>query len=196
MEGIFISSPGKEEEDTAEWINGLAMSFQAIAAVTVPTVQAPENSNQPRTRGYTIIKHTSSMLTGVAPKRLWSVQFALKSIPGVIKVKPDLIFCASDPLSKASPTWMEVMSFMEVMSRPNDLNMTLNLARKAYAVFMTQPGRRFLMAVSISAQVFHLHIYNCSGVIHSLSYNIHTHADVFSKLIYFFYLHTAQSPWI
>ena len=184
VEGIFISSPGKEEEDTAEWINGLAMSFQAIATVTVPTVQAPENSNQPHTRGY--IKRMSSMLAGVAPKRLWSAQFALKSIPGAIKVKPDLIFCASDPLSKASPTWMEVMSFMEVTSRPNDPNMTLNLARKAYAVFMTQPGRRFLMAVSISAQVFRLHIYDRSGVIHSLGYNIHTHADVFSKLIYFF----------
>ena len=182
MEGIFISSAGQDEEDTAVWLNGLTMFFQSIAS-TMP-IQALENSNQPRTRGY--LKCMSSVLASIAPKHLWSAQFATKSIPGTIKVKLDLIFCTNDPLSKTALTWMQVISFVEVTSRPNNPNMSLNLARKAYAVFMAQPGCHFLLAISVSAQVFHLHIYNCSGIIHSHSYNIHTYADVFSKLLYFF----------
>ena len=75
---------------------------------------------------------------------------------------------------------------MEVTSKPNDPNMSVNLVRKAYAVFKAQPGRHFLMAISISAQGFRLHVYNRSGVIHSCGYNIHIHADIFSKLLYFF----------
>jgi len=182
VEGTFISSAGKDEEDTAVWLNGLATSFQSIA-FTVP-IQASENNNQPHTCGY--LKQTSSVLAGIVLKHLWSVQFAIRSIPGAIKVKPDLIFCSSDPLRETPPTWAQVISFMEVMSKPNDPNMSLNLAQKAYAVFMAQPGCRFLMAISISAQVFRLHIYNHSGVIHSCSYNIHVHADMFSNLLYFF----------
>jgi len=147
-------------------------------------IQALENNNQPRTRGY--LKRTSSVLAGIVPKRLWSAQFAIRSIPGAIKVKPDLVFCSSDPLRETPLTWAQVISFMEVMSKPNDPNMSLNLARKAYTVFMAQPGHRFLMAISISAQVFRLHVYDCSGVIHSHGYNIHVHADMFSNLLYFF----------
>ena len=181
MEGTFISSAGKDEEDTAVWLNGLAMSFQSIA-FTVP-IQASENNNQPRTRGY--LKQMSSVLAGIVLKHLWSAQFAIRSIPGAIKVKPDLVFCSSDPLRETPPTWAQVISFMEVTSKPNDPNMSLNLARKAYAVFMAQPGHHFLMVISISAQVFRLHVYNCSGVIHSRGYNIHVHADMFSNLYFF-----------
>lgn len=43
VQGIFISSAGKDEEDTVEWLNGLATSFQSIAA-TGP-IQALENSS-------------------------------------------------------------------------------------------------------------------------------------------------------
>lgn len=82
--------------------------------------------------------------------------------------------------------WTQVISFIEVTSKLNNSNMTLNLARKAYTVFMAQPGCRFLMALSISAQVFRLHIYNRSGVIHSCGHNIHAHVDTFSSLLYFF----------
>ena len=53
-------------------------------------------------------------------------------------------------------------------------------------VFIAQPGRRFLLAVSISAQVFRLHIYDHSGAVHSRGYNIHSHADIFSTLLYHF----------
>lgn len=182
VEGTFISSAGQDEEDTAVWLNGLATSFQSIAFTT--PIPALENSSQPHTRGY--LKRTSLALASVTPKRLWSAQCATKSIPGAMKIKPDLIFCSNDPLSKTAPTWTQVISFMEVTSKPNDPNMSVNLARKAYAVFIAQPGRRFLMAISISAQVFRLHVYDRSGVIHSCGYNIHIHADIFSKLLYFF----------
>ena len=102
-----------------------------------------------------------------------------------MKIKPDLILCASDPLNKTVLTWMHIITFIEVTSKPNDPDMSLNLARKAYAVFIAQPGRRFLMTISISAQAFCLHLYDRSGVIHSHGYNIHDHADIFSSFLYF-----------
>ena len=85
VEGIFISSAGQDEEDTVVWLNGLTTSFQSIAS-TMP-IQALENSNQPCTCGYH--KCMSSVLASIAPKHLWSAQFATKSIPGTIKVKLD-----------------------------------------------------------------------------------------------------------
>ncbi|KAI6009977.1 hypothetical protein BKA83DRAFT_4093586, partial [Pisolithus microcarpus] len=45
--------------------------------------------------------------------------------------------------------------------------------RKAYAVFASQPGRRFLFALSIAGQKFRAHMFDHSGVIHSRPYDIH-----------------------
>lgn len=173
VEGTFLSAAGKDEEGTAVWLNGVANSFQSIAN---GPIHAPDSNPRPRTRGY---------VKDAAPKRLWTAQFATKSISGALKVKPDLVLYTSDPLNKIKLTWEHAISFMEVTSKPNDSDMLLNLARKAYAIFMNQPGRRFLMAVSIAAQAFRLHIYDRSGVIHSRGHNIHTDADTFTSLLYF-----------
>jgi len=124
VEGIFISSAGKDEEDTVVWLNSLATSFQSIVA-TVP-IQAVENGSRPRTHAY--IQRTLLVLADVTPKRLWSAQFTIKPISGAMKIKPDLILCASDPLNKTVLTWMHVITFIEVTSKPNDPDMSLNLA--------------------------------------------------------------------
>ena len=80
---------------------------------------------------------------------------------------------------------MHVISIMEVTSKPNDPDMLVNLAQKAYAVFVNQPGRHFLILVSITAQIFRIHLYDRSGVIHSCGYNIHTDADLFTSVLHF-----------
>lgn len=99
-EGMFISSVGKDEEETVVWLNRLTTSFPSV--LFIGPILAPENSTWPYTCGY--IKHTSSaLLADIAPQCLWSVQFATKSIPGAIKVKPDLILCVNDPLNKTTP---------------------------------------------------------------------------------------------
>ena len=124
-EGTFMSSVGKDEEETAVWLNGPTTSFPS--APFIGPIPAPENSTQPHTRGY--VKRTSSaLLTDIAPQRLWSAQFATKYIPGVIKVKPDLILCVNDPLNKTPLTWAQVISFIKVTSKQYDTNMSLNLA--------------------------------------------------------------------
>ena len=141
------------------------------------------DSDRPRTHGY--VKCTSLVLADVTPRRLWSAQFAIKPVTGAIKIKPDLILCASDPLNKTTLTWMHVISIMEVTSKPNDLDMLVNLAQKAYVVFVNQPGRCFLILVSIAAQIFRIHLYDRSGVIHSCGYNIHANADLFTSVLRF-----------
>lgn len=127
------------------------------------------DSDRPHTHGY--VKRASLVLVDVTPRRLWSAQFAIKPVAGAIKIKPDLVLCASDPLNKTTLMWMHVISIMEVTSKPNDPNMLVNLARKVYAVFVNQPGRRFLILVSITAQIFCIHLYDRFGVIHSCGYN-------------------------
>lgn len=49
---------------------------------------------------------------------------------------------------------------------------------------MSQPCRRFVLAISIARQEFRLHVYDHSGVIHSRGHNIHSSADLFLRLIY------------
>jgi len=155
VEETFIPAAGEEEKGTAVWLNSVANSFQPIA--TGP-IQAPMDSDRPCTCGY--VKCASLVLADVTPRRLWSVQFATKPIAGAIKIKPDLVLCASDLLSKTTQMWVHVISVMEVTSKPNDLDMLVNLAQKAYAVFVNQPGRHFLILVSIAAQIFRIHLYD------------------------------------
>jgi len=44
---------------------------------------------------------------------------------------------------------------------------------KAYAIFSSQPGCRFLFVLSIANQEFHVHMFDRSGVVHSRPYDIH-----------------------
>ncbi|KIM64569.1 hypothetical protein SCLCIDRAFT_23308 [Scleroderma citrinum Foug A] len=68
VEGTFISTAGKDEEDTAAWLNGLATSFSSIA-LTGP-IQSLVDCNRPRTRGYIQWLSSAALLTDIAPKHL------------------------------------------------------------------------------------------------------------------------------
>ena len=59
-----------------------------------------------------------------------------------------------------------------------------DITRKAYAIFMSQPSRRFVVAVSLARQEFRLHVFDRSGVIHSLGHNLHRSPDLFARLMY------------
>ena len=49
------------------------------------------------------------------------------------------------------------------------------ITRKAYAIFASQPNRQFVLALSITNQKFHAHMFDRSGVVHSRGYDIHRH---------------------
>jgi len=75
-------------------------------------------------------------------------------------------------------SWKDVVSFMELTSSSYSQSDSMSnirnaIMRKAYAVFASQPGRRFLFALSIANQEFRIHMFNHSKVIHSRPYNIH-----------------------
>ncbi|KAI6005577.1 hypothetical protein EDD15DRAFT_2191043 [Pisolithus albus] len=75
-------------------------------------------------------------------------------------------------------SWKDVISFMELTSGTyslsNDIRTVHNAVMcKAYTVFASQPGRRFLFALPIAGQKFRAHMFDRSGVIHSCPYDIH-----------------------
>ncbi|KAI5993198.1 hypothetical protein EDD15DRAFT_2196640 [Pisolithus albus] len=103
-------------------------------------------------------------------------------IPGSPSTAPDVVL-QEDSLGHAfgpqpELSWKDVISFMELMSGTYSLSDDIGTVRnavmcKAYAVFASQPGRRFLFALSIAGQKFHAHMFDRSGVIHSRPYDIH-----------------------
>ena len=75
-------------------------------------------------------------------------------------------------------SWKDVISFVELSLTPYSKSTDTgtvhnNVMHKAYAIFASQPGRRYLFALSITNQEFHAHMFDRSGVIHSHPYNIH-----------------------
>ncbi|KAI6027296.1 hypothetical protein BKA83DRAFT_4123368 [Pisolithus microcarpus] len=58
------------------------------------------------------------------------------------------------------------------------------LTRSVSKVADSKPSRCFMVALSLACQEFHLHIFNRSGVIHSLGHSLHRAADLFTRVIY------------
>lgn len=118
--------------------------------------------------------------------RLWSSQYATKPIENSqLSVKPDIVFCGQLD-SHTGFAWHNVISFLELTSSVYSAQLRRNIIRKAYAVFMSQPCRRFVVALSIARQEFRLHVFDHSGAIHSLGYNLHKSANLFVRIMYVF----------
>ena len=77
-----------------------------------------------------------------------------------------------------------MITFLELTSSSFNAQLRRDITRKAYAVFMSQPNRRFVVALSLARQEFRLHVFDRSGAIHSLGYSIHKFPDLFACLIY------------
>lgn len=98
-------------------------------------------------------------------------------------VKPDIVFCGQFDLQTGF-AWRNVISFLELTSSSFNAQLQHDITRKAYAVFMSQPNRHFIIAISLACQEFCLHVFDRSGAIHSLGYSIHKFLDLFARLIY------------
>ena len=173
-EGTFIPVAGSEEECVAKWLNGITNALLDLlpkSAVPAPTI--PATTGTRRIMRSAITRH----------RRCWSSETSRKPIKDTLMLwKPDVILRDSLPPGVFGPqhdfSWKDVISFVELSStsysKSTDLKTVRNnVMRKAYAVFASQPGRRFLFALSIANKELHAHMFDRSGVVHSRPYNIH-----------------------
>lgn len=120
-------------------------------------------------------------------RRHWSAEFAVKPMPMDLdmKMKPDIALLQKDPFDPHGPdSWRNVMSFLELSSSNDFSQIAKQLTRKAYAVFVAQPGRRFVPALSITHSHFRLHVFDHASIINTHAYCIHHNADYLIAVLY------------
>ncbi|KAI6020926.1 hypothetical protein BKA83DRAFT_4126818 [Pisolithus microcarpus] len=182
VEGTLIPITGSEETVVATWLNQIIASFTPLASQSKSSQSGLEGWNKPcLTRSASKVADTSKMHHHLC---LWSSQYTAKLVENShMSVKPDIILCGQLD-QHTGFAWHNVISFLELMSSTHSTQLQQDITCKAYAVFMSQPSRRFIVAISLACQEFHLHIFNCSGTIHSLGHNLHKSADLFTRLMY------------
>ncbi|KAF9233081.1 hypothetical protein BU15DRAFT_80484 [Melanogaster broomeanus] len=181
LEAMLIPIAGAEETDISKWLNMIIDSFSDLRPLAESNSKffgpaVPEGWDG-LCLTWSMTKASVSNLKAVANCRLcsWSSQYATKPVENShLNIKPDIMFC-SQPDVKSGFAWQNVISFLE-----------LTASHKVYAVFTSQPARRFVVALSLTYQDFCLHVFDWSGTIHSLAYNIHKSADTFCCLLYVF----------
>ncbi|KAG9316230.1 hypothetical protein JVU11DRAFT_2257 [Chiua virens] len=101
-------------------------------------------------------------------------------------MKPDIALLQKDLFDPNGPnSWRHIVSFIELTSLEDLSSLWKQVTRKAYAVFVSQPGRQFLIVLSIfCCQQFRFHLFDHSGIAHSLAYSLHRQADVLLHVLY------------
>ena len=162
IEGTFIPAAGSEEECVAKWFNGITDAISVLLpknAVPAPTIPATAVTPRMLTRS-AVTKH----------RRYWSSERSCKPIKDTLMPwKPDVVLREQSlpvtfgPQSEFS--WKDVVSFVELSSTPYSKSTDMgtvrnNVMRKAYAIFASQPGRRYLFVLSIANQELRAHMFN------------------------------------
>jgi len=175
VEGTFIPAAGLEENHVANWLNGITEALQVLIPESIlPAPTVSENATIRR-----ILTRSTKPLT--KPLRVWSSEASCKPVKGgPMSYKPDLVLQEEPSRLRPKPefSWKDVVSFLELSSTPysnsgSTSTVCNNVMHKAYAIFASQPGRRFLFAISIARQEFRTHMFDRSRVVHSRPYNIH-----------------------
>ena len=169
-EGTYLPKSGSEENKMATWLNHIALSLRSILK---PQTSGPQM--RAKTKELADIKCT------------WSSEFAMRPIPADLdmKMKPNITLLQKDLFDpQGKNLWRDIVSFLELSSSNDFSRLARQLTRKAYTIFVVQPGHHFVVALSILHSNFHLHLFNRSGAIHSCGYSIHCHADYFVHVLY------------
>ena len=162
-EGTYLPKPGSKENKMVTWLNHIALSLRSILK---PQTLGPQM--RAKTKELADIQCT------------WLSEFATRPIPADLdmKMKPDIALLQKDPFdSQGKNLWHDVVSFLELSSSNDFSCLARQLTRKAYAIFVVQPGCCFVVALSILHSNFHLYLFNCSGAVHSHGYSIHHCTD-------------------
>ena len=169
IKGTFVPTAGSKEECIAKWLNRITDALLGLIpknAVPSPTIPATTATNK-------IITCSATC----RPQCYWSSETSCKPIKdSLMPWKPDVVLREKDSPIVFGPqpefSWKDVMSFVELSSTPYSNSEDVKTVRnnvmcKVYAVFASQPGRRFLFALSIANKQLRVHMFDRSGVVHS-----------------------------
>ncbi|KAG6381470.1 hypothetical protein JVT61DRAFT_43 [Boletus reticuloceps] len=157
IDGTYLPKAGMEEQTVALWLNYITNHIHGTHDLSLPVECRPIKSDQ---REY--MMHTMLLLK-----------------PDIAQLQPDEYDIAPSKFSQRN-----VASFLELTSEEFSSHLCLQLTKKAYAVFVAQPGHRFLIPLSVANQKLRLYHFDHSGVVHSHGYNIHQHATFLLQVLY------------
>jgi len=182
VEGKLIPVTGSKETNVATWLNWIFSSFTPPASQSDSSQPGQEGWNGPRlTQSVSKAADTSKECNNL---QVWSSQYVAKPVENSrMSVKPDIVLCGQ-PDPHTSFAWHNVISFLELTSSTHSTQLRRDITCKAYAVFMSQPSRCFVVAISLAHQEFRLHVFDHSGVIYSLAHNLHNATNLFAHLMY------------
>jgi len=176
IQGTFIPVAGSEEKQVANWLNKITCALEPF----IPPI--PATSDRVLTRSATAIPlHSWTSETSRKP-----VKDALMSWKPNIILQENLAQVIYGPQPEFS--WKSVISFIKLTSSPYSSSdssgaICSTIIHKGYAIFASQPNRRFMFGLSIASQKFCAHMFDHSGVVHSCGYDIHRHPCILLTML-------------
>jgi hypothetical protein len=119
-------------------------------------------------------------LKPLVPKRIWSSHFATKPLGGsATKRKPDIVLVNN--FAQNGYVWQDIHGLIEMtVSAPKGVNKTAltptikkTLGDKAFLIFEAQQNRRFVLAAALIQKLLHIHLYDRTGVVRMVAFDIH-----------------------
>ena len=115
-------------------------------------------------------------------RRCWLGTYSTRRMPGNVEGagayhrKPDIILVEKSDQLNDSISWMspKVIAEHTNQSFKPSLPLVKTIHTKAYLIFLDQPWRRFVLALSIAKKELRVHFYNRSGTSISPAFNIET----------------------
>ena len=115
-------------------------------------------------------------------RRCWLGTYSTRRMPGTVDGagayhrKPNIILVEKSDQLNDSISWMSPKVIAEHTSQPfkPSLPLVKTIHTKAYLIFLDQPWRRFVLALSIAKKELRVHFYDRSGNSVSPAFNIET----------------------
>ncbi|KLO20510.1 hypothetical protein SCHPADRAFT_991860 [Schizopora paradoxa] len=119
--------------------------------------------------------------------RYWSTMFYNHPVSdkkyGAIN-KPDLVLLMQfvEAINRGTITWKDILAVMEIKSR-SQRAAERQIARYVECIFNAQPGRRFVLALTVVANMVTLWVFDRSGAISCEPFDIHKQPKKFLRII-------------
>lgn len=127
-------------------------------------------------------------LSSIEP-RFWTSMFYRHPIPDPkwdTDYKPDLVLLQRfmEAIDRGSITWKDILAVMEIKSnKDQQAAADKQVARYAQNIFNAQPGRRFVIALTVVESKVTLWIFDRSGAISCEPFDIHEEPEKFLRII-------------
>jgi hypothetical protein len=120
-------------------------------------------------------------LKPLIPKRIWSSHFATKPVGGsATKWKPDIVL-VNNFAAQSGYAWQDIHGFIEMTVTAlkgvdkTALTPTIKktLRDKAFLIFEAQQNQHFMLAAALIQKLLHIHLYDRTGVMRMVAFDIH-----------------------